>query len=221
MDLRAARGNPPPPLLGRLPPVGPPQSPQCHNNLFLVQQLCDQLGIPLALEKVEGPADCLTFLGITLDTSTMEARLPVEKLKCIRTSIQQWLQQKKATKREILSLVGLLQHATKVVKPGQTFVARMYATAAKVKRLSFYTRLNKGFRSDLLWWHMFIKRWNGVSFFHSATSNPLYIQTDASGLWDCDVYFSGRWLQLHWSAEWSPIGKIAKELAPIVLSCEI
>jgi len=77
------------------------------------------------------------------------------------------------------SLVGLLQHATKVVKPGRTFVSRMYATAAKVKRLSFYTRLNKGFCSDLLWWHMFIKRWNGVSFFHSATLNPLYIQTDA------------------------------------------
>ena len=67
----------------------------------------------------------------------MEARLPAEKLTRIRTSVKIWLQKKKATKREILSLVGLLQHATKVVKSGRTFVSRMYATAAKMKRLSF------------------------------------------------------------------------------------
>ena len=133
----------------------------------------------------------------------MEARLQVDKLNCIHKSIQLWIQRKKATKREVLSLVGLLQHATKVVEPGWRFVTRMYATAAKVKWLSFYTRPNKGFRADLLWWHMFIKRWNGVSFFHNTTLNswPNYhIQIDASESWGCGVHFSGKWLQLHWSA---------------------
>ena len=120
--------------------------------------------------------------------------------------------------------MGLLQHATKVFKPGRTFIARMYATGAKVKRLSFYTSLSKGFRSDLLWWHVFIKSWNEVRFFHSATLNPrsdYYIQMDASGSWGCGAYFSGSWLQLHWSAEWSPIDIMAKELVPIVLSCAV
>ena len=42
-------------------------------------------------------------------------------------------------KREILSLVSLLQHASKVVRPDPNFVARMYATAAKVSQLDFYT----------------------------------------------------------------------------------
>ena len=37
-----------------------------------------------------------------------------------------WCRRKKATKREILSLVGLLQHATKMVKPGCAFIARIY-----------------------------------------------------------------------------------------------
>ena len=45
----------------------------------------------------------------------------------------QWVfKEEKASKRDILSLVGLLQHATKVVRPGRTFVARMYTTAAKL-----------------------------------------------------------------------------------------
>ena len=59
------------------------------------------------------------------------------------------IQKKKAIKKQILSLVGLLQHATKVVRCSRTFVGRMYSTTAKLKEISFYTRLNKDFKSDL------------------------------------------------------------------------
>ena len=41
------------------------------------------LGIPLALEKVEGPSDGLTILGITLDSQSMQACLPDDKLQRI------------------------------------------------------------------------------------------------------------------------------------------
>ena len=67
----------------------------------------------------------------------------------MRDSIAGWLDKKKATKREILSLVGLLQHAAKVVWPGRSFVSRMYSMAARVLELDYYTRLNHEFQSDL------------------------------------------------------------------------
>ena len=108
-------------------------------------QVCHTLGIPLATEKVDGPTTALVFLGITLDTIRMEVRLPKEKLHRIQTMIQDWLGKKSATKREILSLVGLLQHAAKVVRPGRIFVRRMYCVAAKVQELDYHTRLNKKF----------------------------------------------------------------------------
>ena len=113
----------------------------------------------------------------------MEIRLPEDKLSRIQQTLAHWQQKKTATKREILSLVGLLQHATKVVKCGRTFTARMYATAAKVKELHYYTRLNKEFRSDLAWWHTFVQHWNGLSILHPLNLSPsqLTIQTDASG----------------------------------------
>ena len=40
-----------------------------------------RLGIPINSNKVEGPATSLEFLGITLDTTLMEARLSIEKIK--------------------------------------------------------------------------------------------------------------------------------------------
>ena len=150
--------------------IGPPSSPECQQNLNTFMQICSNLGVPLASEKMEGPATSLTFLGIMLDTAHMEIRLPQDKLLRIQESLSQWLGKRSATKREILSLVGLLQHATKVVRCGWTFVAWMYATAAKVKELHFFTRLNRDFQSDVAWWHTFIQYWNGLSML--PTSSP-------------------------------------------------
>jgi len=71
----------------------------------------------------------------------MEARLPLDKLQRIRFKVSLWLEKKRARKRQILSLVGLLQHATKVVKPGRTFGSHMYKAAVRLKKLHHTTRL--------------------------------------------------------------------------------
>ena len=49
--------------------LGHPSCNQCHQTLEAIKQTCQQLGVPLAMEKVEGPSTSLTFLGITLDTA--------------------------------------------------------------------------------------------------------------------------------------------------------
>ena len=169
--------------------MGPPDSPTCQKNLGIFIQLCRDLGVPLAAEKMKGPSTSLTFLGITLDTRKMEIRLPSEKLQRIKIILQEWLGRKKATKQQILSLVGLLQHATKVIRCGRTFVTRLYATAAKIKEMHFYTRLNAEFRCDLMWWHAFIQAWNGLSILHHAPHTESAIYTDASGNWGCGAIF--------------------------------
>ena len=178
------------------------------------------LGIPLALKKVEGPSDGFTFLGITLDSQSMQACLPDDKLQRIRLQVASWLSRKKAMKREILSSVGLLQHATKVVTPGRIFLSRMYRTAARLKRQSYYTCLNMAFRSDLRWWHFFVSSWNGRSFFNCSLPDH-EILTDASGSWGCGAVFGTQWMQLVRCNEWSRMDIMTKELVPIVLSCAI
>ena len=114
-------------------------------------------------------------------------------------------------------MVGLLQHATKVVILGRTFVSRMYKAAARLKKLSHSTRLTAGFRSDLRWWHLFAS-WNGTSFLDNCSPDH-FIATDASGSWGCGGIFGPQWIQLAWSKEWARRDIMAKELVPIVLSC--
>ena len=202
--------------------MGPAKSFTCHRNLEIMMEVSEQLGIPLALDKLEGPPHCLTFLGIIFDTKQMQARLPEDKLSQIKHQLSTWLHREKATKRQILSLVGLLQHAYKVVRPGRMFVARMYSTAAKVKKLTHFSCLNKSFRSDLYWWQIFINNWNGISLLRSATPTYDYhIYTDASGSWGSGAVFASYWFQLPWSTEWSSVNIMAKELVPIIISCAV
>lgn len=40
--------------------LGPPASNTCEQNLSTIRKVCASLGIPLALEKVEGPSTTLT-----------------------------------------------------------------------------------------------------------------------------------------------------------------
>ena len=104
--------------------------------------------------------------------------------------------------------------------PGRTFVSRMYRLAACLKQLSHFTRLTKGFRSDLRWWHLFATHWNGLSFIQGSIPNHI-ITSDASGTWGCGAVFESQWLQLAWSREWTELDIMAKELVPIVLNCAI
>ena len=64
---------------------------ECERNRALLVYTCRILNIPLAFTKQEGPAVCLIFLGIVLDTVKLELRLPSEKLKRLQKTLQEWV----------------------------------------------------------------------------------------------------------------------------------
>lgn len=167
--------------------LGSPLCKECGKNLEIIIKICKILGLPLAVEKVEGPVCCITFLGIILDSIKMEIRLPQEKLSQLKQLIQSWLVCRKAQKRELLSLIGHLAHAAKIVPPGRTFIRRMLDVAHSKTQLHHWIYLNKAFHSDLLCWKLFLDNWHGVSclqtHIHSQPDFVLY--TDASGAWGC------------------------------------
>ena len=47
---------------------GVPGSEECNMSLQILKDVCLYLGIPLAMEKVEGPTTRIVFLGIVIDT---------------------------------------------------------------------------------------------------------------------------------------------------------
>ena len=96
--------------------LGPPGSPECDRNMRWALDICRELGVPVAAHKCEGPTPILTFLGIELDSTTVEIRLPYAKIVKLKNLIASWRSRKSCCRRELESLVGHLCHACKVVK---------------------------------------------------------------------------------------------------------
>ena len=197
---------------------GRPDSEDCGRNLAKAVEVCTALGTPVAPHKLEGPLSVLTFLGIEIDTVQGLLRLPEEKLLRLRSVLAEWLTRRSCTKRELLSLIGVLHHAASVVKPGRIFVRRLIDLASTMRVLHFYLRINREARSDILWWASFVDRWNGEGLL-SALGRLLpsrSVQTDASGSWGCGAVYGSQWIQLAWPEEWQGQSIAPKEMLPVL-----
>ena len=142
--------------------IGRPNSDECQHNMDLMHEVCQQAGLPLEPSKTQGPSDKLTFLGIELDTAAMEMRLPEDKLALALKSLAQWRLLKRACrKRDLLSLIGVLSHASKVVRNSRIFLRRLIDLSTTVEEPDHFIRLNNEAKSDIEWWFQFIRQWNG------------------------------------------------------------
>ena len=178
--------------------IGVPGSKDCASNVLLMHSLCEQLGLPVEPEKDEGPTTTLSFLGIELDSNAMEVRLPEQKLIRLHKLLISWRSHKACKKRGLLSPIGLLPHACKVVRSGRSFLRRLIDLSMVSKHLDHYLCLNVEARSDIEWWARYSQTWNGISMMHLPNeSTPVAVLTsDASGRWGCGAYSGANWFML-------------------------
>ena len=181
------------------------------------------------MNKEQGPTTCLTFLGIEIDSVTAQLRLPSDKLQRLLSTLALWGDKKVCLRRELESLIGSLNRACKVVRPGRTFLRRIIdllsATEPSYGRSSpnHHIRLNREFRADLAWWRLFIEQWNGVGLLQSVQldSDCPVVTSDASGGWGCGAWHGSHWFQHEWSSEEAIYDISVKELTPVVVSAAV
>ena len=198
--------------------IGRPDSAECQQNMAIMHETCIQAGLPLEPSKTQGPLQKLTFLGIELDSTTMEIRLPEDKLSHTLETLAEWRDLKACRKRRLLSLIGSLSHASKVVRSSRIFLRRLIDLSASVSELDYFIRLNTEARSDIEWWFQFTRHWNGRAMIPPPLRQPLTLISDASGSWGCGAYFGQAWFQLPWNNTLQGAHISTKELAPIVLA---
>lgn len=189
--------------------------------LALAMKIFDFLGIPVAVHKTEGPATSVTFLGILINTSTFELRLPADKLQRLQVLIQSWCSKKACTRKELESFLGHLSHAASIIRPGRTFLRQLFSLMHLAKAPHHYVRLSASARADLAWWRCFLQSWNGSSFF--PLPNPsTHVYSDASGLFGCGAIASQLgWFQVRWPCDWEDVDISSKELVPVVIAAAL
>ena len=96
--------------------VGPPDSSEAATARARAEITFDDLGVPIASHKTEGPSSCVIFLGILIDTDNLRLQLPEEKVTRIRQLVQRSVARRACTRREMESLLGHLVWLLKAKK---------------------------------------------------------------------------------------------------------
>lgn len=195
-----------------------------QNALKIFESVCSKIGIPIAKEKTMGPEEVLPFLGITLDTIRKEARLPPDKIaKCI-LDITEMLNSKRVRLRKLQSVIGRLNFTLAVVLPGRPFLRRLYDLTIGIKKPYHYVKLNAEVKDDLHMWWVFLKNFNGKSFFHTSallSSSKLKLSTDASGSIGYGAVFGTSWFWGRWPASWRKFNIAVLEFYPVLTAIQV
>ena len=97
--------------------------PRFHRSTALCRLLTlfTDLDIPFAPGKTFTPSTQLEFMGILLDSSLIEARLPDDKLTRLRSLVSVWQSKTSCRLHDLQSLIGSLHFTCKVVAPSHPF----------------------------------------------------------------------------------------------------
>ena len=100
---------------------------KCNKMVAEFTKLCNELGVPIAHDKMELGAIQTTFLGMLLDGDRFLIMIPVEKQMHALDMLNKILDSKKATLKEVEKLAGYLNFLNCAIVSGRVFTCRMYA----------------------------------------------------------------------------------------------
>ncbi len=152
----------------------------CREAQWALVRILRRLGFYVSYKKLICPGQVIRFLGIDIDTVDMELRLPADKLLKLMELLKFYINKRKASKKELESLAGVLAHCCKVIHGGRTFSRRVYDMVASVKKSAHKVRLNDEFRLDLKWWLEFAGKFNGKAKIIKSTEPCIAVYSDAS-----------------------------------------
>jgi len=106
--------------------AGHANTDDCKNNLTVMLTLCNKINAPVKSSKVEGPSTSLTFLGIHLNTSIVEACITQERKQTLLSELIHLRHHRNCTKQMLHSLIGKQSFTCKVLSAGRIFFMRVY-----------------------------------------------------------------------------------------------
>lgn len=94
--------------------ITPKSSPQKFSLSTLIKVLSDH-GMPLSEEKTLGPRIYIEHPGITIDSISCQASLPLNKVQCITLLLPNYILGERCTKQQLLALIGHLNYAIRII----------------------------------------------------------------------------------------------------------
>lgn len=196
-----------------------PTRAACQQAQSTLIYLLRKLGFQISWGKCVDPTQCLTFLGIELDTINMCLRIPHSKLQQVRQEMLDFSTRRRATKRQLQSLCGKLGWLAAIVFGGRVFLRRVIDLITSIKHKTDRVRLSSDMRQDIHWWLMFMETFNGKSaVLDKSPITTVFTDTCNAG---CGGVYGADWFYCNWSLDWPSAQNLHinhKELLAIVMA---
>ena len=159
----------------------------CGHAVDTLITALEDMGFRVSKKKLEEegtPTQRLTYIGIEVDTETMEYRVPPKRLAIAKRLVKDCLGRRTMKVRELMSVVGSLQFCAQVVRPGRLFLRRLYDLMAGLP-MHHHVHIDAEARKDLLWWRDLLVVHNGVAAIpedYELSFEAIDSATDASDL---------------------------------------
>ena len=150
----------------------------CQRALNTLLSLLRELGFSIAWDKVEGPSQTITFLGILINSTSMSLHLPQEKVEAYKDLLQSFLTRPRASYRQLQQLAGKLSWASHIVKGGRIYLQRVLDLMRPLKHPHHKVRLTSDFFEDIKWWLNLLQVCN-VTYFIKPDGQAREVFTDA------------------------------------------
>lgn len=123
---------------------------QTNQYLGIFLDICSQINMPIADDKMVKAMPIIIFLGTRLNALQQTIEVPENKAYKALTQIDAFLDSKKVTVLQIQRLTGLLNFFCRAIVPGRTFTRRLYAAyAGNAVRQHHHVKVSNEMKLDL------------------------------------------------------------------------
>ena len=145
----------------------------------------ENLGFIVHPEKsMTQPTQRVEFLGMIIDSRSMELQVPGQKIKSIRSDARKILHSRRASTRETSRLIGKMTSVAQAIPPAPLFYRTLqrdvsWALARSNQNYDAPCFISPKSSEELQWWIDHLTEWNGKSLMKGQTPD-MTIESDAS-----------------------------------------
>ena len=127
-----------------------------------LRRLLVQFGLTEAISKSCAPNYVMVFLGVEVNSVLLTLRIPEDKMQEILTILENWSNKQICSLKELQSLVGLLNFASRCIKSGRIYLARILNFLHDMPPTGRHI-VPRETQLDIKWWKEFFPLYNGVT----------------------------------------------------------
>ena len=178
---------------------------ECQRGLDTLMTLVRLLGFSIAWEKTLGPTQCLTFLGIKIDTQAYTLSLPEDKVTSLHSLLTSFMTRSRASCRQLQQLAGKLSWAAHVVNGGRIYLQRVLDLIRPLRKAHHKVQLNNAFKQDISWWLTFLTVFNSRGI-RSQRCEPSSVYTDACNQ-GAGIITDNNWSYINWKLDMPSVSR--------------